>query len=154
MKKEERWAKCLQVFEAKTSRAINAFTTFERLSRYNSYPIHDGLNDLFHPDFIFKPETLQLIKILEKLFRELSTSAGGQTFALKSDEPWSIYFKMGGFVFPGEFKFLTEGRVQPDTKSLLTYDQYLPFYNADHSDKNCIPAKDLPLFYKNKGQFI
>lgn len=94
---------------------------------------------------------MEATDILEKLFEELNTVADGQTFAFKDKKVSEVYYYLG-LVVRGEFKFLTDGPVQPDTESMLHYEQYLPFNNRQHTDEGCVPANDLPVFYKNKGK--
>ena len=141
MKIVETKSKCLEIFERKAFSGRNVFSILKRLTKYNEYPIFDADS---------KPTSLEAIKILEKLFEKLKTSA--DAFALKSERPWDVFFYKN-IILPREFHFLTEGsdRVGPDTKSMFTYDQFLPFNTKDHVDQNCVPVEDLPLFYKNKG---
>ena len=81
-----------------------------------------------------------------------SISADEQTFAFKSVRALDVYYD-NQVVLPKEFKFMKNGatRVTPDTTSILIYDHLLPFNNAKHNDVDCVPAKNLPLFYKKKG---
>lgn len=143
MIKVEPTSKCVETFERMIYSAYNLIETLEWVVNRNSYPVFDEAG--------FKPRVLDIIKTQEKLFEKLNNAGDGQTFALKDKTAFDVYFKWG-FVLRKEFKFLTEGSVQPDTESLLTHDQYLPFNNPHHSDKDCVLAKELPQFYKNKGK--
>ena len=97
------------------------------------------------------PSGTVLSALFEQLLEKLKTGAeSDQTFAFKYESTYKVYY-WKDIVLPREFKFLTEGSVQPDTKSMLTYDQFFPFNNKNHVDTNCVPVEELPLFYKNKG---
>ena len=132
---------CVQTFERIAYSAYNVINNLEWVTRLNSYPVFDEAG--------FKPSDLEAIKTQEKLFEELNNAGDGQTFALKDMKAFDVHFKWG-LVLPGEFKFLTEGSVQPDTESIFTYHQYLPFNSEKHTDEGCVSLKELPSFYKNK----
>ena len=138
----ERKSRCVETFEGKAYSGYNIFYNFYWVTNANNYPISDEADT--------KPTSSEAIKILEELFEKLKTG-GTETFAFKSERPHDVFYYKE-IVLPREFHFLTEGsdRVQPDTKSMLTYDQFLPFNNKNHVDKNCVPIEKLPWFYKDR----
>ena len=142
MKEVEPTSKCVKTFEQMIFSATRVFENFEEISKYNKYPIWG--DDL-------KPSSLEAIEILEKLFEKLNTAGDGQTFALKDEEAFKVYHRKA-LVLPKEFKFLTDGSVQPDTESEFIYYQYLPFNSDRHTDEGCVPIEELSRFYKNKGR--
>lgn len=146
-------AKCLSSLVTKTARGAQALSTLDLFRRWNSYPVDDGTYDPFDPQVIFKPHISKIFEMLKNSLSKIRLRLNeGQTLAFKEKEgPWKIYQKRPGFLLPVEFKFLTEGGAQLDTKILIIYDQYFPF-NHEHNDENCVPAKDLPLFYQKKGK--
>ena len=141
MKKVEP-ATCVRTFGDMIFSASNIFENLVEVSMYNSYPTWGG---------DFKPTETETFRILERLLEKLNTDADGQTFALKDQDAVDLFYKRG-LVLPVEFKFLTNGPVQSETESMLTYDQYLPFNSDRHTDEGCVPLKELPSFYKNKGR--
>ena len=143
MKLVETRSECVETFERKADSGCSIFENFFWVTNLNSYPLSKGAHS--------KPTISEALKILEELFEKLKTG-GTETFAFKSERPEDVFFHKK-IVLPREFHFLTEGsdRVQPDTKSMLTYDQFLPFNNKNHVDENCVPIDKLPWFYKNKG---
>ena len=134
---------CVQTFKRITYSAYSVLGTLHRLAEYNGYPVNSEAD--------YKPTDSKAIRALEDLFKELKTGADGQTFALKDLTVFDVYFERG-FVQPIEFKFLTDSSVQPDTKSMITYDQFLPFNSNQQSDEGCVLVEELPLFYKKKGK--
>ena len=139
------------------------FANLERFSKYNACPIYDEAGIFFWILVYrsrssnsllsiagFKPSVSEAIEIMERLFEKLKAASDGQTLALKEETAFDIYFK-DGFVLQRDFKFLTDGSVQPDTQSMAIYEQFLPFNSQLHTDEGCVPVKELPLFYKNKG---
>ena len=141
MTRVEPTSKCVQTFERMVFFATNVFENLHDVSMRNSYPIWSG---------DFKPTRTEAIRILERLFEKLNTGADGQTFALKGEQASEVFYRRE-LVLPGEFKFLTNGPVQPETESMLTYEQYLPFNSDRHTDEGCVPLEKLPRFYKKKG---
>lgn len=134
---------CVPTLEKKIYAGFSVFATLEQLIKRNAYPTSDESG--------FTPSNFEAIQTLEKLFEKLRTPGNGQRFALNGQQALDVYFE-DGFVLPVEFKFLTDGSVQPDTNSILAFEQFLPFQNAHHSDNDCVPAEKLPLFYRNKGK--
>ena len=138
----ENEAKCVKSFEQKAYSGTKMVQLLSRMVNFNWYP-HGREAD-------FKPTASDAVEMLEKLIAKLKTSQGDQKFAFATETGWGIYTKKIA-VFK-EFGFLKEGleHVGPDMKSRLTYDQLLPFNNKNHNEANCVTAKDLPSFYKNK----
>lgn len=135
----------MESFEQTAFSGFGLLTVFEKFYLDNVYPT-DSFAD-------YEPTNSEAVEALKKLISQLKTEDDNQTFAFSSDSASDVYF-YGKIVLPREFKFLKESskRVGRETKNMLTYDQFLPFYNLHHKDENCAPAKDLPLFYKNKGK--
>ena len=145
MKQNEPNAQCLEIFFRTSDLGHSLFSLLRDVFEQNCNPIND--------DADFTPKSGAFFKMFEKLFDELKTGSDEmKTFALKSERAFDVFFD-SEIVRPREFKFLTEGsdRVQPDTKSMLIFDQFFPFNNKNHVDTNCVPVEELPLFYKNKG---
>lgn len=141
LKRVERGANCLEALEEKAHGGHGVFESLDRMARKNRLPQY----------FLayFEPSQSDGIARLEKLFEQYKTGGDLKNFALKSLVPYEVYVL--ALIRPGEFKFLTEGSARPDTKSMFTYDHYLPFYNPEHTDEGCVRIKDLPAFFKNKG---
>lgn len=145
MRKEESSNKCVRTFERIALSACGVLRTLTRIGRFSIHPINDEAG--------FEPSSSEAIKALEKLFEKLNNTGDGQVFALKDETASEVYNFKRGLVQPIEFKFLTDGPVQPDTKATLIYEQYLPFYKPTLSDSlHCVPVKLLPMFYKSRGR--
>ena len=145
MKDTEPNAKCPVIFRRKISKGEGVFSELRRIQIRNLYPTNDEAD--------MTPDSTELFEMFEKLFDDLKTDSDHQTFAFKSDDPMDVLFD-AKIVLHREFKFLTEGsdQINADTKSMLVFDQLLPYYNKHHTDENCVPDADLPLFYKKKGK--
>lgn len=128
---------------------------------YSGVALFDSLHSFFqfnkHPSLwqaAFKPTSLESTRWLAELMLKLKRSTNGSTFAFEFEEA-SLVLLHKAIVLPREFKFLSEGPARPDTKSMLTYEMFLPFRQTHKTHKNnqrCVPADELPLFYKNKGK--
>ena len=142
---KEHKAICLKVFERKAFSGLEVLDSLKLLAFYNWSPSPEEAN--------FKPKPREAIKTLEKLMDNLKASTGGQTFAFGHDDASDVYW-LRKINVPREFKFLKKDsdRVGPETRSMLTYDQFLPFNNQNHDNRDCVAAKDLPRFFKNKGK--
>lgn len=145
MKETEPNAQCPVIFRRKIFKGISVFSLLNHIQKYNWYPGND--------DADITPNSPESYEMFEKLFDKLKTDSDHQTFALKSDNPFDALF-VTQIVLQREFKFLTEGsdRINADTKSMLIFNQFLPYYNKYHNDEHCVPVADLPLFYKKKGR--
>lgn len=80
-----------------------------------------------------------------------------QTFAFESESASDVY-RFRKIVFLYDFKFFTERAFQvnleesgPNTMGMIVYEQHMPFNNKLYTDHGCVPAENLPLFYKSKG---
>ena len=145
MLKGEEWqVKCLSTFHriAKSGRAV--LNVLKEVALYNHHP-----ND-FDADFDEMTGEIDALYRLKRRFKNY-----GQTFVFGSDredDEWHILFAKR-ITLPGEFKFLKDtGPVDSEWKGRLSIEWLLPFKNAKHQDADCVAAKDLPLFYKNKGK--
>lgn len=145
LKKVEENAKCLRSFDDTAYSGLFVFIMIERFAIENKHAIYDYA--------YAKPTTLETKDRLEKLMDELKTGADGLTFAFKSERATKVYYYQR-ILRPKEFKFLKEDlqSIQPGTKSMLTYEQFLPFNNQLHNDEGCVSVEDLPRFYKEKGR--
>lgn len=143
LKGVENKSECLEIFNAKAWKGLHLFSNLLAPTEKNAFPIYQ--------DAEFEPTNLEAIKILEHLFEQLNTDADGQTFALKGESAFDFYFDHG-FVLAKNFKFLADGPVHPDAKTVLTLEMYLPFHTDQPDDTNCVPVDQLPLFYKNNGK--
>lgn len=145
MKKTEPNAQCPEIFKRKFLKGESVFSELGNIQKYNRYPGDDRAD--------ITPDSTESLEMFEKLFNELKTDSDDQTFAFKSDDPMDVLFD-AQIVLQREFKFLAEGLdpINSDTKSILVFDQLLPFHNKKHTDENCVPVADLPPFYKNKGK--
>ena len=143
MWKTENQAKCLIFFEETAESGFAVFRTLHDFFEGNQLPKNDNANH--------KPMLLEGVEILNQTMEELKrTAADGQTFALASDYALDVYYDLK-IVLPRKFEFLTEnsnGLVDSDPKSLLTYDLFLPFNNKLHKNAGCVPVEKLPLFYQ------
>ena len=137
--RKEGHVECLERFESKMFSGYSVLSTFERFSKFN--------RQAADMDADYKPTTSQSIDLLRKLIKQLQTD--GQTFALRSENVVDIYLYKG-LALPREFKFLAGD--QADAKSMLIYDLCLPFNSNKHDSKNCVPVKELPRFFKEKGK--
>ena len=143
IKIQEKNAKCLESFVQKVNSGRRIFYILENMFNYNWHPRQEETD--------FRPTISDAIEILENLMAKLNAAQDGQTFAFITNHASNVYWHKRIAAF-GEFKFLKQGsdRIGPDTKSILFYDQLLPFNNANHSDHKCVAGKDLPDFYKYK----
>ena len=145
MEKKENKSKCVKSFERKAVIGLEVFEVLNRMTSYNWSP--------FSIYAAFRPDMDELIETLKKLMEKFTTRTGGQTFAFRHDNASEVYWHKEINV-PREFKFLKKGsdQIGPKTKSMLTYEQFLPFNNQNHDNRGCVTAKDLPRFYKKKGK--
>ena len=143
MAKEESNARCVKLFALKANSGSAFLQNLRTMTIYNWSPIWEEAN--------FEPETLESVKKLEKLMEKLKASTGGHRFAFERYGASEVWLK--GIYVAREFKFLKKGsdRVGQETKSMLTFEQFLPFNNKNHDNKDCVAIKDLPMFYKKKG---
>ena len=143
MRQKENKIECLESFFKKMNAASEILEILSRMLEYNWTP--KGI------DQDYKPKPREAVKILEKLMSELQASQDGQKFAFGSEEAFDVYW-VKQISVSKEFKFLNKGteRVGPYTKSMLIYEQFLPFNNEKHDDDGCVAVEDLPLFYKSK----
>lgn len=143
---EEDNVRCLKSFQLISYSGQSVFETLERfvIEHKNAVKFEAA----------YKPRTSVAVKRLQKWMDELKNDAEGQTFAMASESAWDIYSNKS-IVLPKEFKFLTKGSepIGPETRTMLTYVEFLPFNSPHkpHNDEACVPASELPLFYKNKG---
>ena len=144
LKDTERGADCLKSF---TDTAYSGYGVFEILHRFaerNQTPYI--VNEAHYTPGIRK-QVAELAKLIDDII------LGNWQFALRYEGASYIHNAFAIFP-PKEFKLLKEGRqgIQPDTKSMIIYDQLLPFNNPLHNDEGCVPVEQLPLFYKKKGK--
>lgn len=151
IEQEESLAKCVKHFHQKANSSWRLFDVFTEVINTNLSP--DASSPFKKKIDIFKPTASEAIDILAKLMAKLETSQDGQAFAFGLSNAWDVYRgkKIAAFK---EFKFLRGGSnfVGLDTRSMLIYDQLLPFNNMNHNDQNCVAFKDLPYFYTSKGR--
>lgn len=110
-----------------------------------------------HPllDADFAPTIFEALDRLEDLRKQFKTEkTRDQKYLLGILFSAKNVFSYRGLVQPVEFKFLREGsgRAGPYTKSMFTFDLILPFEKDETQDENCVSVKDLPLFYRSKGE--
>ena len=144
MAREESKAECVESFKVKAWSGLQLFRILDEINRYNWPPANTEAN--------FKPEIHETIETLEKLMDKLKVSTDGQTFAFRDEVASKVYYKE--IFLPKEFKFLNKSsdRIGPKMKSILKYEQFLPFNNHDHDNRDCVAFNDLPWFYKHKGK--
>lgn len=137
--------KCIKIFDDTAYSGANVFVDLKWLAKFNKCPTQDSAG--------FKPTSWELIKNLGKLLSELQYASDDQTLAFSWAHAEQLYFHRG-FALLREFKFLKDdlGKVLPSTRSMINFEQFLPFHNKKHTDKNCVPVEELPLFYKTKGK--
>ena len=136
-------SKCLKIIEKKALLGFRVSRVLKRFLENNRLP------DL---EADYEPSTDQAIKILEKLMDKLEASNDNQAFAFVSESASEVY-RLKRIALPKEFKFLTNGHQEvTDSKGMLIYEEYMPFNNALHTDKDCVSVEKLPLFYKSKGK--
>ena len=137
----EREAKCVSPLYRMAYLGQGVLEVFDDLFGHNKHPLYDRGD--------YEPEDLVLVRELAKLMRKLKAGSDSvQKFALTSNHFFVRTHRQ--IVLPKEFKYLKENteRVGPETRGMIIYDQFWPFYNQNHNDENCVPVKDLPLFYK------
>ena len=136
--------KCLETLERLALRGFYVFDTLKWTFHYNRIP--------YHPDDDVKPTPDELFLMHRQLMNKLKNSADGQTSAFRSDVANKYFSKE--IALPVEIRFVNGrvGRADLSTKRMIVYDLIIPFNNANHQNENCVAAKDLPLFYKIKGQ--
>ena len=141
-------AKCVAAFMETAQLGHRVFKTLADMISGNWHPVD-------HNEPFFKPTSWEKIVSLRELIAQLETSTNDRTFAFEYYDGWYVYHHKQ-IVRPKEFRLLMGGlnRVLPGTKLMLVYDQLMPFTNANHNDQNCVPVRDLPQFYKNKGVTI
>lgn len=145
IRQKELRSKCVDTFYRKMMSGKGLLEILRYMLHLNLYP--QKKSD-------FRPTISEAVEILKKLMEQLQADMDGKRFAFAyQDTALHIYWNKEIAVFR-ELKFLKENsnHVRPDTKSMLRYDQFLPFNNANHEDDNCVTAADLPEFYKNKGK--
>ena len=135
-------AKCVQAFEQKVNSGLGVFSALSEMIYYNGHPIDEAG---------FKPNITEQIKMLDELMNEIHSGTDDQTFAFGYESGFEVYF-FKSVLLPKEFKFLKEGlNAGPGMKSMLTFDQIMPFNNKNHNDEPCVSVEELPLFYKRNG---
>ena len=140
MMEDEKKTQCVKAFSQKVRAGMAVFKSLKEIYALNVFPRDESA--------AYTPTYSERIEMLQKLLDKFESS---REFALRSRGPSSVYdYKL---IRPSGIVFLTERHdsVGPDTKGMVIFDLYLPFYNAKHTDQNCVPAKILPLFFKNKG---
>ena len=144
MQKVELKAKCVKQFYDKIDSGKDIIEILERMLSLNWHPFGEA---------DFEPVPWQAVEVLKQLMEQLQASTDGQTLAFKSEDARHVYWYKEIAALK-EFKFLKQGsdRVSSYTKSMLIYDQLLPFNNENHDDNHCVPLDDLPRFYKRKGE--
>ena len=131
--------KCLKLLQGLMLKGSGVFSVLNRFSR--------GM--LSNQDYVeFKPTPYQIAQTLKEIMKRLSTKTNDQTFALASDNYWSV-FQQRSIVLSRGFEFV-ETNLGP--KGMLNYDLLLPFENKNHVDDGCVAGKDLPPFYSKKGR--
>lgn len=135
---QEKKSECVKAFEQKVSLSYSLLSSLQEFSLYNVLPLYY--------DAGFQPTFSERTEMWNKLVQKYRNDGDWEKFALKSI-PSSKVHRLG-LIRPIEFKFLTEGPVRPDTKSVFTYDMVIPFNNPHHNDKDCVPVKKLPRFFK------
>ena len=137
-------AKCLPPFERTANSGWAVFETLDRFFVENKYSNHDDLAD-------FEPTNRETLEELRELLSPRKASSHSQTFAFGAAH-YEVFFTE--LVLPIEFQFLKGGsdRLGPETRSMISFELLLPFNNRNGKEENCVPAKNLPWFYKNKGE--
>lgn len=145
MTKQEDKVQCLKYFKKTADSGLGVFESLSTMFSYNLRLFYD------HADS--EPKFPEFYLELKDLVAKLNKTADDQTFAFRYVEDIDEIFDQQ-IILPGEFKFLKEGLhyVRPDMKSMIIYEQFIPFNNKYHDDKSCVALKDLPLFYKKKGK--
>ena len=138
----EMYAKCLESFYETVLSGNRFLDVFQNLISFNVLSLSEYA--------LLKPGASEVINELKELTKEFKTD--GQTFALKSETSHTIIWSYN-IAMPKEFRFLKDGsnRNYSDKKGVLVFDVFLPFNNQHHDDRNCMTTKDLPKFYKTKG---
>lgn len=145
MRKEEDEVQCVKTLFEVVKKGDSLFGYLERLYRLNWQPGSESNSS---------PTYLEAVDILAKLMDQLKINADGQTFAFAEENAEEVY--ECGLILPKKFKFLTKGldRVGPRTRSMVIYDQFMPFNNKNHNEINCVTLDNLPRFYKDKGKWL
>ena len=139
---DEGAANCVKSFYQTASFGVRLLYTFQELIGRNNLLIEDSV--------ILRPTTNELIEELERRMKILKTD--DETFAFRSDSFfWFFFYKY--MVMQKEFKLKNDefDINWPDSEGILVFDLLLPFNNPNHNDGSCVAGKDLPRFYKYKG---
>ena len=150
MRRRENHAKCVESFERK------AFTGYEIFGVLKEMMIHNRPPRYYEADN-FRPTLSEEIAALDELIKKLKKNGTReQLCALYYETTWEVYWSRR-LVLLRELMFLKvdSDQVGQDAKSMLVafYDQILPFGIKNHHDIGCVSAEDLPLFYKNRGDY-
>ena len=142
----EEWTGCIKSFKEKADSGLSVFNNLRILIQLNWAPSVEAAN--------FEPKTGEAIKMQEKLIDKIKNSTEGQTFVFGQNTARDVYL-LYEIHIPKEFKFLRRDsdRISPETKSMLKYEQFLPFNNQNHGNLDCVAAKELPRFFQKKGKF-
>ena len=152
MLKEEQNAKCIESQKSELGNLL--FKIFSAIYSSNFQMIYSSDSEEI------TPQTTNLVEIVDmhkKLIDKIQGNSDGQTFAFESEsgDSFECIRKLlwQEIVLLRDLNFLNGSlnRVGPNTERILFYDQFLPFNNEPHNDEDCVPVKDLPPFYKNKG---
>lgn len=151
IKVDSQWLKLMnswKSFSHLTATAFRGYSIFQDLERVVLTDRNAGYSDAS-----YRPYTGDLVDQLKEWMEEVDRNGTDvQKFAFSWEKAGDIFTGKQIVLFRG-FKFLTgdSGQVQSDTKSRLFSEHFLPFFNKNHTDENCVSVKDLPKFYKNKG---
>ena len=144
MLETEKTSKCVASFEETAHSGYKVLDVIDYLIRFNKPPQrYDGS---------FKPTPNDLSKEWKALLEKLQSITDSQKIAFRYPM-FSFPYWGQSIALAKEFKFLKvrSNHVGHNTKGVLVFDLLLPFNNQNHDDSNCVAAKDLPIFYKYKG---
>ena len=142
LQKLEDKAQCVKDFRLKAMPGVGVFLVLDEMISHNRLPDNENAN--------FRPTKAKLLEEFVPLIKKLNNNTEGQKFAFQSYIEEGYYYTEIALL--KEFKFLKEGSVDPETKSMLTYDLIFPFNIKKHDDRSCVQVRNLTAFYKKKGK--
>lgn len=127
----------MKSFEETAYSGVALFLTLRDFFQFNLHPTIS--------EAAFKPTESETNRMLDEMIGNFNENTDGPTFAFGSQSALLVLDRK--ILLAREFKFKSV-----DTKSVLTYELFLPFQNKNPDNGRCVPVGDLPLFYKNKGK--
>lgn len=119
---------------------------------YSGVALFLSLHDFFRsnlrptiPEAAYKPTEEETLRWLDELIGKFKESTDESKFVFGTEPALLVLSRK--LLLAREFKFKS-----PDTKSMITYELFLPFEVRNQDNDRCVSVDDLPAFYKNKGK--